>query len=72
MMESHIHLTLYPEYVELVHWFSGVILPWVLFLWYKCGTYSRAIDSAMGIIHKDSEGENIPNIRGKPTHLPFF
>ena len=78
MLESCIHLTLYPKYVELVHWLSRVILPFGelktkdLFLWSKGGMYSRAIDNAMGIICKDSEGENIPDIRGKTNPFPLF
>ena len=44
----------------------------VLFLQNKRGTYSGAIDNMMGIICKDSEGENIPDIRAKTNPSPLF
>ena len=37
----------------------------------KCRTYTGAIDNAMGVISKDLEGENVPDIMGKANQLPF-
>ena len=65
MLESHIHL---------IHWFASIILPCgefktkVIFMLNK----STAVDNAVGAIHKDSEGENIPDIAGKTNYFPFF
>ena len=68
MLESHIHL---------IHWFTSIILPCgefktkVIFMLNKDRVYSTAVDNAVGAIHKDSEGENIPDIAGKTNYFPF-
>ena len=36
-------------------------------MWNKGEAYIGAVYNTLGIIHKDLECENIPNIRGKPT-----
>ena len=74
MFESHIHLTLYPEYVEpvsLVFGFGEFGMK-VLFLSYKYRTYSGTIDNVMGIIMKIWKVRISPTLGVKPTHLPFF
>ena len=78
MLESHIHLILYAEMYNLFNRFVRVILPFgefkmkVLLMWDKGGLHSGVVDNALGIIHKDAEGENIPDIGGKTNPSPLF
>ena len=77
-LESHIHLTLYPKYVELVPLVSDSHPPLQKiqdegsFQQYKGRAYSRVTDNLISVICKNAESESIPDIGAKPTHLPFF
>ena len=42
------------------------------FMCVKGRLYSRAIDNVMGVIHKNSESENIPDIGGKTDPSALF